>query len=96
MGRDAPYALSAGGKTGTAQTGRYDKMEKKSSLPGFAGFIPMMIRNTQYALQSTTGEKALTQRHHCLKKYVTACIICCNNKKYAFLNGTFMLYCFQF
>ena len=73
MGRAAPQYLSAGGKTGTAQTGSSNEKGEEILTAWFCGFIPKKIRNTQSVLQCTTAEKVQGQPHRCLKKYATVC-----------------------
>ena len=61
MGRAAPYAFSAGGKTGTAQTGRYDENGKEILTAWFCGFYP--YDNPEYTICITInngGESTYT------------------------------------
>lgn len=48
MGRAKPYYLSAGGKTGTAQTGRYNQNGSEILNAWFCGFYP--YENPQYTI----------------------------------------------
>jgi len=61
MGRAAPQQLSAGGKTGTAQTGRYNEKGKEILTAWFCGFYP--YENPEYTICITMyngGESTYT------------------------------------
>jgi stage V sporulation protein D (sporulation-specific penicillin-binding protein) len=61
MGRAAPNELSAGGKTGTAQTGKFDENGKEILTAWFCGFYP--FDNPEYTICITMyngGESTYT------------------------------------